>query len=137
LEFQVVISSWQANLGKISPGGNSSVLVIYGLDSKGNVGKNKEIMFQISVGRSEGEFCDALDQMGVTSFAKVVGGWGLKNIHCFSTALATKMGWRLISSNNLWSKVIQQKYINPDSVVDWIRRPKKVTKKDPSCGKLW
>jgi len=53
---------------------------------------------------------------------KLLGGWGLKNIHSFSTALTAKIGWRLISSNNLWSKVVTQKYIGLNFVVDWIRR---------------
>jgi hypothetical protein len=54
---------------------------------------------------------------------KLLGGWGLKNIQDFSIALAAKMGWRLIQSDNLWSKVVTQKYISLDSVVEWIRRP--------------
>jgi hypothetical protein len=54
---------------------------------------------------------------------KLLGGWGLKNIHSFSTTLAAKTVWRLISSNNLWSNVVTQQYISLESVVDWIRRP--------------
>jgi hypothetical protein len=56
---------------------------------------------------------------------KLMGVWGLKNIYCFSTALAAKTRWRLISSNNLWSKFIHKKYICPTSLAEWIRNPKK------------
>jgi hypothetical protein len=32
---------------------------------------------------------------------KALGGWGLKNIHVFSKALAAKGGWRLLTTNSL------------------------------------
>jgi len=54
---------------------------------------------------------------------KLLGRSRLKNLQKISTALATKMGWRLIQSENLWSKVVIQKYIRSYSVVEWIRRP--------------
>jgi hypothetical protein len=59
---------------------------------------------------------------------KLLGGWGLKNIHNFSKALAAKVGWRLITTESLWTKVVHQKYISP--IPCWIgsegqtRRPK-------------
>jgi hypothetical protein len=46
----------------------------------------------------------------------------------FSKALAEKTGWRLISNNNLWSLVITQKYIAPESLEDWIRSTNKTHK---------
>jgi hypothetical protein len=39
---------------------------------------------------------------------KLFGGWGLKHIHCFSKALAAKVGWRLITTTSLWIKVVTQ-----------------------------
>jgi hypothetical protein len=39
------------------------------------------------------------------------GGWGIKNIHLFSKALATKCVWRLIEGKGLWCQVITQKYM--------------------------
>jgi hypothetical protein len=66
------------------------------------------------------------------AFPKSLGGWGLKNIFLFSKALAAKACWRLISTNNLWQSMIYQKYIQPDSLEDWIRR----TKQSP-CGVLY
>jgi hypothetical protein len=49
----------------------------------------------------------------------------MKNIHRFSKSLAAKVGWRLITTESLWTKVVIQKYISPDSVEEWIRRPTK------------
>jgi hypothetical protein len=59
---------------------------------------------------------------------KALGGWGLKNIHVFSKALVAKGGWRLLTTNNLWTKVVIRKYIEPDSVESWIRRAHKYLK---------
>ena len=57
-----------------------------------------------------------------------MGGWGLKNIFIFEKALAAKGGRRLIHAENLWTRVMIEKYIAPDSVVDWIRIPQKCHK---------
>jgi len=54
---------------------------------------------------------------------KALGGWGLKNIFLFSKALAAKCSWRLVNSSSLWTRVIQQKYIDPLSTLEWIRNP--------------
>jgi len=49
------------------------------------------------------------------------GGWGNKRLDLFSKALATKLGWKLITSNSLWSRVAQEKYIWPMNLMDWFR----------------
>jgi hypothetical protein len=54
---------------------------------------------------------------------KALGGWGLKNIFLFSKALAAKSVWRLISTKNLWTKVVLLKYVAPLSLLEWLRRP--------------
>lgn len=56
---------------------------------------------------------------------EALGGWGLRNIFLFFKSLAAKMGWRLISTNSLCTKVISQKYISPGSIMEWIRDPNK------------
>ena len=56
---------------------------------------------------------------------KGLGGWGLKNIFLFAKYLAAKGGWRLLKTVSLWTKVIIQKYIAPDSIENWIRSPRK------------
>jgi len=42
-----------------------------------------------------------------------MGGWGIKNAHCFAKALAAKCVWRIIEGKGLWCKVVNQKYIEP------------------------
>ena len=56
---------------------------------------------------------------------KSLGGWGLKNIFLFAKALETKWGSHLIHLKNLWTRVMIEKYIAPDSVVDWIKNSQK------------
>ena len=45
-----------------------------------------------------------------TARPKELGGWGIKNSIMFTKALATKVGWRLISTHSLWTEVITHKY---------------------------
>ena len=53
------------------------------------------------------------------------GGWGIKNLNDFSNSLAAKSGWRLISSENLWTRVVKRKYIDPMPLENWIHDPTK------------
>eukprot|EP00253_Pinus_taeda_P009549 PITA_09549 len=53
------------------------------------------------------------------------GGWGIKNLPDFSLSLAAKSGWRLIKLDNLWTRVLKRKYIDPVPLEDWIRNPVK------------
>eukprot|EP00253_Pinus_taeda_P014847 PITA_14847 len=53
------------------------------------------------------------------------GGWGIKNLNDFSISLAAKSGWRIISSENLWTRVVKRKYIDPMPLDNWIRDPNK------------
>eukprot|EP00253_Pinus_taeda_P035221 PITA_35221 len=48
------------------------------------------------------------------------GGWGIKRLIYFSKALAAKLGWRLLTTDSLWSRVAIAKYIKPHSVIDWL-----------------
>ena len=66
---------------------------------------------------------------------KALGGWGLKNIFLFSEALAAKGGWQLIHVDNLWTRVMHEKYIALDYILDWIRNPVKSHRGDQSYGK--
>eukprot|EP00253_Pinus_taeda_P027835 PITA_27835 len=56
------------------------------------------------------------------------GGWGIKWLPEFSLSLAAKSGWRLITVENLWKRVIKRKYIDPMPLEDWIRSQDKKTK---------
>ena len=50
-----------------------------------------------------------------------MGGWGLKNPHCFAKAPATKGIWRLIKGVGLWEKVITHKLIKHLTVEESIQ----------------
>lgn len=52
---------------------------------------------------------------------KVLGGWGLKNFFHFSKALAAKVGWRIISTDTMWTSVMYEKYIKPYLMTKWLR----------------
>lgn len=61
------------------------------------------------------------------SFLKRWGGWGLKDLFTFSSALAAKVGWRLISSNSILTEITVSKYIYTLSRIDWIHLDNKYT----------
>lgn len=65
---------------------------------------------------------------------KILGGWGLKNIFLFSKALAAKSSWKLITKDNLWTKVVSQKYIHPELIKEWIRS---LAKERENCTIIW
>eukprot|EP00253_Pinus_taeda_P016622 PITA_16622 len=56
------------------------------------------------------------------------GGWGIKRLPEFSLSLAAKSGWRLITMENLWTRVIRRKYIDPCPLEEWIRSQEKKSK---------
>lgn len=60
------------------------------------------------------------------SIPKKWGGWGIKKLEDFSSPLTAKLGWQLITSNSLWTKVATPKYIAPLNVMDWPRQPSRV-----------
>eukprot|EP00253_Pinus_taeda_P033507 PITA_33507 len=47
------------------------------------------------------------------------GGWGLKDLPTFAKALAAKMGWSLLTSQNLWARLSYHKYIWPQNILNW------------------
>eukprot|EP00253_Pinus_taeda_P008243 PITA_08243 len=49
------------------------------------------------------------------------GGWGIKNLDFFAKALAAKLGWRLLTTESLWTQVAQAKYTKPMHLMDWLR----------------
>ena len=51
---------------------------------------------------------------------KGLGGWGLKNIFHFAKSLAAKGSWRILQMDNIWTYVMNHKYIKPFSLEDWI-----------------
>lgn len=71
------------------------------------------------------------DRIGVP---KVWGGWGIKDLHLFAKALAGKVGWRSMTTNNIYTLVVYKKHIFPSSVDDWVRFP---NKKKANVSIIW
>jgi len=92
---------------------------------KGTLEKIRKLCLKFLWGGQRESFVMPWIKRDFMALPKLLEGWGLNNIHSFSTTLAAKTGWRLISSNNFWSKVVIQNYICPNLVVDWIKRPVK------------
>lgn len=57
------------------------------------------------------------------SLPKRAGGWDLKHLGLFILSLCAKSLWRGIFGSNLWSTVINQKYIKTFFLADWFREP--------------
>eukprot|EP00253_Pinus_taeda_P025127 PITA_25127 len=62
------------------------------------------------------------------------GGWGIKHLVNFSQSLAAKSGWRIIKVENLWTRVVKRKYIDPVPLEVWIWSP---NKKGRNCSVIW
>lgn len=62
------------------------------------------------------------------------GGWGIKDINAFTASLAAKSGWRIIKLENLWTKIVKRKYIDPSPLEDWIRN---LEKKGGNVSTIW
>eukprot|EP00253_Pinus_taeda_P016222 PITA_16222 len=62
------------------------------------------------------------------------GGWGIKNLYDFSISLAAKSGWRLINYENLWTRLVKRKYIDPVPLEEWIRNQ---NKKGRNVSVIW
>jgi ribonuclease HI len=51
------------------------------------------------------------------------GGWGLKSIFSFNTALLASSLWRAVTIDSIWHRIVIDKYIDPLSLCDWFRLP--------------
>jgi hypothetical protein len=49
------------------------------------------------------------------------GGWGIRHIFKFNIALAANSLWRALTSNDIWSMIIKDKYLPFSSVATWLR----------------
>ena len=56
---------------------------------------------------------------------KEVGGWGLKEGHLLSHALARISLRSCIKNPSLWREIVLDKYISLDSFTNWIKRKNK------------
>eukprot|EP00253_Pinus_taeda_P004599 PITA_04599 len=62
------------------------------------------------------------------------GGWGIKEITTFNPSLAAESGWIIIKMDNLWMKVVKQKYIDLVPLEEWIRN---LNKKGGNVLEVW
>jgi hypothetical protein len=72
--------------------------------------------------------------LGDLSTPKKAGGMGFLNIYSFSKVVATSTLWRVLTHNDLWKKVLKEKYLSHMSVQNWIRS---ATFKYHSTSKVW
>jgi hypothetical protein len=101
---------------------------------KGLLEKSRKLCFRFIWSGTQEAFTTPWAKWDLLAHPKALGGWGLKNIFMFAKALATKSGWRLLTTDSLWSTILIQKYIRPDSLEDWIRKPEK---KLTNCSIIW
>jgi hypothetical protein len=90
---------------------------------KGKLERIKRIYFRFIWAVQKEHFVMPWIEWETLATPKLQGGWGLKNIHRFSKFLVDKVGWRLITIEIPWIKVVAQKHICPSSMEEWIRRP--------------
>jgi hypothetical protein len=57
------------------------------------------------------------------------GGWGLKNLHTFNTALLASSFWRAVTQGSIWHRIIVDKYLGSLPLCNWIRRTTFQTKR--------
>jgi len=49
------------------------------------------------------------------------GGWGLKNLSIFNTMLLACSFWRAVAHDNIWHRVIMDKYLGTLPLLPWLR----------------
>jgi hypothetical protein len=101
---------------------------------KGILGKVRHTCFRFLWVGTKDHFVLPWVKWELLAAPKLLGWWRLKYIYLFAKALATKASWRLITTYSLSTKVVTRKYISPDSVEEWIRRPSKETS---NCLIIW
>ena len=121
----MVVSSWKVSSSESCIGGNPRILDVPLLDPKGILERIRKICFRfLWSGKKEEQTTPWVNWKRIAK-PKGLRGWGLKDIFLFSKALVAKGGWRLVKTSSLWTRVIKKKYIPHESLIDWIRNPRK------------
>jgi hypothetical protein len=63
------------------------------------------------------------------------GGWGLKNLTTFNTTLLASSFWRAVSHDNIWHRIIMDKYLGSLPLLTWLRKPSLLQKRASSFWK--
>ena len=129
MDFSFVISRRKVCFSQISSRKYFGLLVILGKNPKGYFEfnhKNRIFNFLWSSHKERRKF--HLVRWENLARPKEFGGWGIKNIFLFGSALATKNLWRVLFTQGTWKEVIHAKYLNNCNMVDWIRSNRKKKK---------
>jgi hypothetical protein len=54
---------------------------------------------------------------------KRAGGWGLRDLPLFNTALLASSLWRALNHNSIWHRIVAAKYLGSQRLCDWLRKP--------------
>ena len=54
----------------------------------------------------------------------ILGGWGIKHLHCFSLSLRMKNFWYALNSTGIWYHLISSKYMRNMPLHSWLRKKK-------------
>ena len=55
--------------------------------------------------------------------SKHSGGWGLRNLVYFNSALIANTYWRALNVDSIWNRLLQGKYLGNTPFIDWIQLP--------------
>lgn len=121
LEFSFIISGREVYFSQIGFRKHTCLLVILGKNPKGclNLIKNRLFNFLWSCHKERGKF-HTLRWENLARPTKF-GGWSIKNIFLFGSALAAKNSWRALFTPGMWKEVIYVKYLKKCNMIDQIR----------------
>lgn len=112
--LKILISSGLFDTHQECLGSDPSLLDVSGLDSSSRI-QNICCRF-LWRGNRPGRIY-AWAKWDALTLPKKWGGWGLKKLDDFSSALVAKLGWHLVASESLWARVAYSKYIAPTHVL--------------------
>jgi hypothetical protein len=65
---------------------------------------------------------------------KIFGGWGIRNIYLFNRSLVENTLWRVLMKDDIWHRVIKDKYLPYSSVFTWLRS---TTQRTTNASQTW
>jgi hypothetical protein len=96
--------------------------------------KIRKLMFNFLWSGEEGKKHYHLCSWEIIAKPKHLGGWGIRNLFLFNSALAENSLWRVLMKDGIWHKVIKDKYIQHSSIVTWLRSASTTT---PAASQTW
>jgi hypothetical protein len=68
---------------------------------------------------------------------KICGGWGLKNLPLFNSALIANTYWRALTHGSIWNKILLGKYLGNSLISTWLRKSSHKHRKASSFWNGW